>query len=78
MADFDRLDRFPPVTFQFDKSASLTVTPQEYLFQIQVSLVLVGDTRDLVSCSCSDIKNRYFRKTHGVLAGKTVGCRLKT
>ncbi|CAA7038543.1 unnamed protein product [Microthlaspi erraticum] len=31
----DKLDRFPPVTFQFDKSTSLTVTPQEYLFQIQ-------------------------------------------
>ncbi|KAJ0237223.1 Eukaryotic aspartyl protease family protein [Hirschfeldia incana] len=34
----DNLDRFPPVTFQFDKSASLTVTPRDYLFQIQ------GDT----------------------------------
>ncbi|KFK37696.1 hypothetical protein AALP_AA3G017000 [Arabis alpina] len=31
----DKLDRFPRVTFQFDKSASLTVTPQEYLFQLQ-------------------------------------------
>ncbi|CAH2055272.1 unnamed protein product [Thlaspi arvense] len=34
----DKLDRFPPVTLQFDKSASLTVSPRDYLFQIQ------GDT----------------------------------
>ncbi|CAN7112935.1 unnamed protein product [Brassica rapa subsp. narinosa] len=31
----DKLDLFPPVTFQFDKSASLTVYPQDYLLQLQ-------------------------------------------
>ncbi|KAL0720052.1 hypothetical protein Bca4012_069376 [Brassica carinata] len=30
-----RLDRFPPVTFQFDKSASLTVYPRDYLLQFE-------------------------------------------
>lgn len=36
-----RLDRFPPVTFYFNKSASLTVYPQDYLLQLQVRLVLL-------------------------------------
>uniref|UniRef100_M4DY19 Peptidase A1 domain-containing protein n=1 Tax=Brassica campestris TaxID=3711 RepID=M4DY19_BRACM len=31
----DKLDLFPPVTFQFDKSTSLTVYPQDYLLQLQ-------------------------------------------
>ncbi|KAL0691909.1 hypothetical protein Bca4012_091589 [Brassica carinata] len=31
----DKLDRFPPVTFYFNKSASLTVYPQDYLLQLQ-------------------------------------------
>lgn len=67
---FHRLDRFPPVTFQFDKSVSLTLSPQEYLFELQVSLVLCSDS---LYCPCSriDIKTDY-RKTHGVLAGKMV------
>ncbi|KAG7575741.1 Xylanase inhibitor C-terminal [Arabidopsis thaliana x Arabidopsis arenosa] len=31
----DKLDRFPTVTFQFDKSVSLAVYPREYLFQVR-------------------------------------------